>query len=81
MLAMANMSLPVGPHLEPDRLLSYREAANLGQFPERSLRKWVADGTGPKVVAVGRYRRIRVRDWIAWLDTRYASTPKPTSLR
>lgn len=57
---------------DPDRLLTYDEVGILaGGIPGRSVRKWVADGTGPRVVALGRYRRIRVRDYLAWLDGRY----------
>lgn len=56
---------------DPDRLLSYGEFAEWVGVPERTARKWIADGTGPRVLTIGRYRRIRVADALAWLDTRY----------
>lgn len=63
--------LPVRFGADPDRLLSYSEFANWVHAPERTVRKWVADGSGPPVIKVGRYRRIRVRDALNWLDSSY----------
>lgn len=56
---------------DPDRLLSYAELAEWIGVPDRTVRKWIADGTGPRVLAVGRHRRVRLADALAWLDTRY----------
>jgi excisionase family DNA binding protein len=56
---------------DPDRLLTYSEFSEWAQVPERTVRKWVADGTGPRVMKLGRYRRIRVADALAWLETAY----------
>lgn len=59
---------------DPDRLLTYDQAGELGgDIPGRTVRKWVSDGTGPPVMQLGRHRRIRLGDWIAWLDTRYVA--------
>jgi len=69
------MSADAGPLLlrDDDRLLTYADLAAWVQVPERTVRKWVADGTGPRVIKVGRYRRIRVSDALAWLETTYVT--------
>lgn len=57
--------------VDPDRLWTYSEFAGWAGVPERSARQWIAAGTGPRVIKLGRHRRIRVRDALAWLDSRY----------
>lgn len=56
---------------DPDRLWTYAEFAEWANVSERTAREWVAKGVGPAVLVLGRYRRIRVRDALAWLDGRY----------
>lgn len=56
---------------DPDRLWTYAEFAEWAGVPERSARQWVADGNGPRVIGIGRYRRIRVGDALEWLNTKY----------
>ena len=68
---MADMIHPVRLSEDPDRLLTYGELAEWVQVPERTVRKWVAEGAGPRVIAIGRHRRIRASDALAWLATRY----------
>lgn len=55
---------------DPDRLWTYAEFADWVGVPERTVRKWVADGSGPPVGRLGRYARIRVGDALAWFDSR-----------
>lgn len=71
---MPNSSSPSRLRDDPDRLLSYGDIAEWVGVPERTVRKWIADGAGPRVLAVGRHRRARVSDVLAWLDTRYVDT-------
>ena len=68
---MAERSPTVRLSDDPDRLLTYGELASCVRVPERTVRKWVAEGTGPRVIAVGRHRRIRASDALAWIDTLY----------
>jgi excisionase family DNA binding protein len=70
-IGMTNSSPLVRLRDDPDRLLSYDEAGELADVPSRTVRKWVAEGNGPRVIQLGRHRRIRLSDWLAWLDTRY----------
>lgn len=56
---------------DPDRLLRYGDFASWAGVPERTARAWVAKGTGPRVVRLGRHVRIRVSDALAWLDGQY----------
>lgn len=58
---------------DPDQLWTYAQFAEWVGVPERSVRKWVADGTGPKVLRLGRHARIRVADALAWLDHKAAA--------
>lgn len=53
---------------DPDRLLTYGEFSKWIGVPESTVRKWVAAGTGPRVLRLGRHVRIRVTDVLAWLD-------------
>lgn len=58
---------------DPDRLLTYKELAELCQVPERTIRHWCNTGAGPRVVQLGRHRRVRLADVRDWLNTRYAA--------
>lgn len=68
---MANFSPPARLADDPDRLLRYHEFAEWVGVPERTARQWVSDGTGPRVIRLGRHVRIRVGDALVWLDSRY----------
>lgn len=59
---------------DPDRLLDYAGVAQWVGVPERSIRKWIAAGTGPAPIRLGRHIRFRVRDVLAWLDQRAEAT-------
>lgn len=59
---------------DPDRLWSYEEFAHWAGVPERTARKWVADGNGPRVGRLGRHARIRVRDALDWYEHRIGTT-------
>lgn len=61
-------SLPSRLADDPDRLLTYGHVATIALVPERSVRGWVAKGTGPPALRLGRHVRFRVRDVLAWLD-------------
>jgi excisionase family DNA binding protein len=56
---------------DPDRLWSYEELAAWAGVPERTARRWVATGSGPRVTRLGRHVRIRVADALRWLDEQY----------
>ncbi|MCF7550488.1 AlpA family transcriptional regulator [Pseudonocardia sp. WMMC193] len=58
---------------DPDRLWNYREFAAWAGVAERTARDWIARGNGPRVLAIGKHRRIRVGDALTWLDTRYVN--------
>jgi hypothetical protein len=52
---------------DPDRLWNYREFAEWAGVSERTARVWAAE-KGLPVLKLGRFRRIRVRDALAWAD-------------
>ena len=64
---------PRGPPLDPlvsgNKVRSIREAAELANVSVATLRRRIADGTGPRVVRMST-RRVGVRDsdFAAWLD-------------
>lgn len=51
-----------------DRLLSIEALADWLDVPVWTIRKWRAQGTGPKGIRVGRHVRWRPEDVRAWLD-------------
>lgn len=58
------------PHvIRLPELLSYKDIAGLAQVPERSVRRWVADGQLP-AHQLGRHRRIHRDDWESYLRSR-----------
>lgn len=50
-------------------LLTVEQLAARLQVPVGTVRKWRAQGTGPKGIRVGRFVRYRPADVDAWLDT------------
>jgi predicted DNA-binding transcriptional regulator AlpA len=67
-----NMRNPVtqtSPNDPGNRVRSFREAAAAAGISLATLRRRIADGTGPRVVRVSVRRvGIRDRDFAAWLD-------------
>lgn len=48
-------------------------SAYLG-VPEATLLQWVSRGEGPRSYRVGRYRKWKPSDVLAWLETRASDT-------
>lgn len=63
--ALRNRATPPGA----DQLLTIEQLADRLQVPTGTVRKWRAQGTGPKGIRVGRFVRYRPADVDAWLDT------------
>lgn len=57
---------PITPSVEP--LFSSDDLAELLGVPVLTVRKWRAQGTGPKFIRIGKYVRYRPEDVQAWLD-------------
>lgn len=58
---------------EPDPLgglWDARKVATYLDMPVRTLDWWATTGRGPKYLRVGRYRRYRPQDVIAWVESR-----------
>ncbi|MBL8926337.1 MAG: helix-turn-helix domain-containing protein [Pseudonocardia sp.] len=65
---------PIAPGEDQDRLLTQSElCALLGGIPARSVRKWTAEGTGPRAIRLGKYVRYRLSDVRAWIDAKAAA--------
>jgi excisionase family DNA binding protein len=70
---MTDSSTVVPLRDDPDRLFTYVAVAEWADVPERTVRKWVSDGTGPRVIKLGRHVRIRAADLLTWLEGRYVA--------
>ncbi|MET8778968.1 helix-turn-helix domain-containing protein [Nocardia sp. NPDC004654] len=46
--------------------LSTHEVARRLQIPVKTLAAWAAGGRGPRYARMGRYRRYRLSDLLAW---------------
>ncbi|WP_083885524.1 helix-turn-helix domain-containing protein [Nocardia thailandica] len=51
-----------------DRWLSTQEVSRRLQIPEKTLANWASLGKGPRFARMGRYRRYRFSDLLAWED-------------
>jgi predicted DNA-binding transcriptional regulator AlpA len=57
------------PNLTDDRVLSLHEAAEVADLSLSTLRRRLADGSGPRVTRTSLRRLgVRVRDLRSWLD-------------
>lgn len=56
--------------MNPPRLLTVQELADLLQVPLKTIYTWRYKGIGPPAVPVGKYLRFRPKDVAAWLDAR-----------
>lgn len=54
----------------PERLWSHEETASFLGIPETSLHQLNYRGTGPRSYKVGKRRRYKASDVLAWLETR-----------
>lgn len=62
------------PHDDPiGQLWLYGDVAEFLRVPERTLRRWVASGAGPRPLRLGRSVRFRPADVAAWLDEKAAA--------
>lgn len=55
----------------PNRLLTADEFCQWVGISRRVFRKWVADGSAPRRIRVGRGVRIKASDALTWAETRY----------
>ncbi|MFI9412494.1 helix-turn-helix domain-containing protein [Nocardia gamkensis] len=61
------------PHGSGDEIwLSTEEVARRLKIPEKTLSAWAAAGRGPRFARMGRYRRHRVSDLVAWEEQQLA---------
>lgn len=68
-------NLPERSVLDPEVLVTEREAADFLGVTTRALQKWRANGTGPRFVRIsGRCVRYRRRDLISWAEARLKSS-------
>jgi excisionase family DNA binding protein len=51
-------------------LLTYKQAADYLTIPEETLRKWRAQGRGPRSIKLGRHVRYDKADLDAWVEQR-----------
>ncbi len=60
---------------DPDPWMTLRDIqADLG-VPERTLRKWIEDGTGPRMIRLpNRELRVRTSWYEDWIKTRMVTT-------
>jgi excisionase family DNA binding protein len=58
--------------------LSVDELAERYAVPAATIHQWLHKGTGPRSLKIGRYRRFRVADVLAWEDSR-ADQPQPAA--
>jgi excisionase family DNA binding protein len=63
---------PAAPPLPDEALLTYADVARIAKVPDRTVRKWVAQGD-LRALQLGRHRRIRTCDWDAFLTDRYVA--------
>lgn len=59
--------------LTTERLLTEADLAERLNVPQRSVRLWRSNGTGPRSITIGRHVRYRPQDIESWLDSRYVS--------
>lgn len=64
---MARTSLPA-----PERHLTVEELAERYGVTVWTVYRWNSTGTGPKYMKIGRHRRYKLADVLAWENTRYA---------
>jgi excisionase family DNA binding protein len=50
----------------PVRHLSVKDLAAREQVPEATVYRWIHVGTAPRSLKIGRYRRFRIEDVLAW---------------
>jgi hypothetical protein len=60
--------------IHPDALLDQDGAGAFLKISTRTLEDWRTDGFGPRFLKIGARVRYRVRDLIAWIDERAASS-------
>ncbi|WP_406274575.1 helix-turn-helix domain-containing protein [Nocardia sp. NBC_00881] len=53
--------------------LSTREVSERLKIPLKTLASWASAGRGPRFARMGRYRRYRVTDLIAWEEQQLAN--------
>ncbi|WP_236565692.1 MULTISPECIES: helix-turn-helix domain-containing protein [Nocardia] len=53
--------------------LSTEEVARRLKIPKKTLSAWAAAGRGPRFARMGRYRRYRVSDVVAWEEQQLAT--------
>ncbi|WP_280492830.1 helix-turn-helix domain-containing protein [Nocardia asiatica] len=53
--------------------LSTEEVAHRLKIPAKTLSAWAAAGRGPRFARMGRYRRYRVSDLLAWEENQLAN--------
>jgi excisionase family DNA binding protein len=53
-----------------EELLTSKQAAAYAKVSVRSLKRWRAEGTGPKFLKAGRQVRYRKRDLDEWMERR-----------
>jgi excisionase family DNA binding protein len=67
---MANNKHPVDNHTATGNpLLSPAELANFLRVPIGTVYKWNHEGTGPRMLLLGRHRRYRLADVEQWLES------------
>ncbi|MFD6412137.1 helix-turn-helix domain-containing protein [Nocardia asteroides] len=55
-----------------DRWFSAQEVSQRLQIPEKTLANWASLGKGPRFARMGRYRRYRFSDLLAWEEAQIA---------
>lgn len=64
---------------EPEPLVGKREVSEfLGGIPVSTLGQWTYRGIGPPSYRVGRYRRYRLSEVAAWVDSQ-THDPRPAA--
>ncbi|MEV0043947.1 helix-turn-helix domain-containing protein [Nocardia rhamnosiphila] len=68
----AGSSDPSAPVANDETWLSTRDVAQRLKIPAKTLSSWAAAGRGPRFARIGRYRRYRLADLLAWEQERLA---------
>jgi predicted DNA-binding transcriptional regulator AlpA len=60
-----------------DENLTPRELATREKVPTKTVYQWNTRGTGPPYFKIGRHVRYRLRDVVAWENSRYIDAREP----
>ncbi|MET8796034.1 helix-turn-helix domain-containing protein [Nocardia sp. NPDC004568] len=74
------LSDPPASVVNDETWLSTRDVAQRLKIPVKTLSSWAAAGRGPRFARIGRYRRYRLADLLAWEQERLAEGGGGSSL-